>query len=114
METKSEQLKLVAKYMGHDIIEPKDSVSQHPLVKLSATTYLQPARYDSSWNWLMLVLNKISNKDGYVLVMAQGYSYWTDDTGNNPLEIDFGGYEDIKNIFGAIVELIKYLENEHV
>ena len=114
METKSEQIKLVAKYMGHEIIEQNDSVSEYPLVKLSATTYLQPARYDSSWNWLMLVLNKISNKDGYVLVMAQGYSYWTDNMGNNPLEIDFRGYENIQNIFEAVVKLLKFLENERI
>lgn len=45
--------------MGLEIMNSRDLSNSEPLVRLSETTYLQKIQYDTSWDWLMLVVDKI-------------------------------------------------------
>lgn len=56
--------------------------------------------FNSDWSWLMLVVQAISNQTEYELVFGYGYSYWNN-FGENPLGTEFGGYEEIANIYEA-------------
>ena len=64
-------------------------------------------KYDTSWDWLMAVIDKITIETGYTLVMAADYSYWNQ-FGDNPLGEEFGGYETIGGIFEAVVSFVEY------
>lgn len=63
--------------------------------------------YHEKMDFLMEVLQKIGNKTGYELVIGSADSHWNN-MGENPFEEDFGGYEDVLNIYEAIVAFIKW------
>ena len=64
-------------------------------------------KFHNDWNWLMLVIQEIANKTGYNLVINCSYSYWNK-FGENPLNKEFGGYENIENIYQACSEFVDY------
>jgi hypothetical protein len=66
--------------------------------------------YTDQWDDLMEVVKAIAEKTEYELVMSYGYSYWNNG-GENPLE-EFGGYENISAIYEAVIEFIKWYNNQ--
>jgi hypothetical protein len=64
-------------------------------------------KFHNDWNWLMLVIQEIANKTGYVLVNSCGYSYWNKFC-EDPLNKEFGGYENIENVYQACSEFIEW------
>jgi hypothetical protein len=75
------------------------------------TTCMSEGKYinyfSHCWNELMSVIEKIGNDTGYELVMSWETSYWNQ-FGENPLNKEFGGYEKQENIYQAVIEIIKW------
>lgn len=69
--------------------------------------------YHSDWETLFEIVKHISDTTGYELVIRYDNSYWNK-FGENPLrdkkgnEVEFGGYKNIKNIYEAVVEFVKW------
>lgn len=63
--------------------------------------------YHTDFNELFEIIKKIGEDYGYELVLGFNYSYWNK-FGSNPLNKEFGGYENIKNIYQAVIEFIKW------
>jgi hypothetical protein len=100
---------IIAKFMGYPFhnIEHRE-VSEHFEINENDLWNIKELKFHSSWDWLMQVIIKIEkeNETDCALVMSPGYSYWTY-SGEEPLQ-EFGGYDDIVNIHQAVVEFIKW------
>ena len=71
-------------------------------------------KYDKSIDALLHILDKIEKEHGYVLVMSLTYSYWTHtDNEPNPFFDDYGGYENVSNIYEQVVRMIEFLNNKN-
>lgn len=68
-------------------------------------TYM--GNYHISYDKLFTVIKKIGEDTGYELIMYWNTSYWNK-FGEDPLVKEFGGYEDISNLYQAVVELINW------
>lgn len=76
--------------------------------------------FDSDWNWLMEVVNEIADKTGWELVMRYGNAYWNnegeyikaEESDDDYYEYE-GGYENILNIFKAVVVFIKWYNRQN-
>lgn len=108
--------KLIAEFMGWSEIKVK--IVLNNLIgyawlcdEVEQWLTLENFKYHASWDWLMPALKEIEEKTGYCLVMAPGYAYWTKD-GEQMLN-DYEGFEDIANIYKAVVDLIEW-HNETV
>lgn len=64
--------------------------------------------FDSDWNYLMAVIKEIGNKTGFTLVMEENTSYWVNNGEYIDDDPEFGGYGNISNILEAVVEFIKW------
>jgi len=64
--------------------------------------------FDTDWNYLMAVIKEIGNKTGFTLVMEENTSYWVNNGEYIDDEPEFGGYGNISNILEAVVEFIKW------
>lgn len=64
--------------------------------------------YHTDFNQLFEIICLIGNKTEFELVMHYNSCYWNK-FGENPLsEKEFGGYENIKNIYKAVVSFVKW------
>ena len=109
-----ENNKIIAEFMGYEI--QKDPTERFfgryktPITKVWVKE--NELSFDSDWNWLMPVLIEIGNKTGFALTLGENYCYWNND-GENPFAREYGGYDNILNIYEAVVDLIKwYNENK--
>ena len=108
--------KLIADFLGasankggeYDMYQILDFLEDKPTSK--HYYFASEMQFNESWDWLMVVLNKISTFD-FELVMHIDSSYWNA-YGENPLNKEFGGYENISNIYEAITEFIKWYNNK--
>ena len=73
---------------------------------------LEQLRFDVDWNWLMYVVNFIGDKTGYELIMYYSSSYWNQ-FGDNPIGVEYGGYQHISGIYEAVVEFIKWYNTQN-
>ena len=113
---------LIAEFMGLEEMDGFMTSSSGFVIEVSVKGYeynntfypLNELGYNTSWDWLIPVVHKISEKTGYELIMGSGYSYWNK-FGENPLDSEFGGHEDsmMEGIYKAVVEFIKW-HNENV
>lgn len=105
---------LIAHFMGLEIMNSRDLSNSEPLVRLSQTTYLQRIQYDTSWDWLMKVVDKIENipmpNDNWFNVMIGGSCYCVIQDATGDLNFEITGEEGtkLKSVYKACVEFIKY------
>jgi hypothetical protein len=92
--------RLIAKFMADNQAE-----LEHDLKKAGT---LESMHYDSDWNWLMPVVEKIEQETEFGLVMYPDMCYWNS-YGDKPdgLDEDFCGSR-IECVYEAVVEFIKW------
>ena len=104
---------LIAEFMGLEVMNSRDLANSEPLVQLSATTYLQKIQYDTSWDWLMTVVEKIESFQDpdkaatYNFKMEQSFiEIIHNHTGKEIVKLDRN--TKFKAVYDACVEFINY------
>lgn len=98
--------KLIAQFMGKDVLH--DTHVYHEKVDRLKVTRM---KYDTSWSWLMPVVEKIERETDYGLVSGSDYAYWNK-YGENPLDEEFSGARK-EAIYEAVVEFITWHNSKH-
>ncbi len=83
------------------------NIETSPLDSTYIVAYENKLLFDSSWDWLMPVINQIGEKTDYELIINSQESYWNK-FGDNPTNQEYGGYSNIENIWIAVIEFIKW------
>ena len=103
-----EDNKLIAEFMGYTVNEDGNFCKGGiPLLKIS------DFKYDHDWNWLMRVVETITNIDeGKYSVDISSVGMWAcyikrDDISEKEIT-SFGGFEPIINVYKAVVQFIKW------
>ncbi len=119
MKTIAEKNRMIAEFIGHEEEQTESGEFVYAIEfqnseKLNDIQieffYANELKYHTSWDWLMPVIKEISNKTGYVYVMYDTDSYFT----NMGDSFYFGGgFESIEQTHIAVVEFIEwYNENK--
>lgn len=109
----TENNKLIAEFMGYKNNTPSKDFFQHPTDK-NRFDRIEYLKYDTDWNWLMEVVEKIES------LSYQGYNIYVDisektliQSFESNIEISevFGGSK-IENTYKACVEFIKWYNKQ--
>lgn len=101
--------KLIAEFMGkkHIMTEDEFLSMEH---KPHYPTVIEDLKYDSDWNWLMEVVERINNTGRFEVVIQKGFCYVSDES--NELTLSCPASNTIEATYQAVVEFIKWYNNE--
>ena len=107
MNTAEENNKLIAEFMEH---KPTFEVYIDDVL----TTLERPVKnYNSDWNWLMEVVEKIESLGYYVNITGTYVSIGAIESKTNPIFIEKDSNIKIEAVYNACVEFIKWY-NSHL
>ena len=100
-----EENKLIAEFMGMESFKDMLSTLNNGKINISIDIYEQ-AKYHSSWDWLMPVVEKIEQtNDGCTLVIIEDERCYIDN--QKGFEIDSVGHTKIEAVYNAVIKFIK-------
>ncbi len=99
--TTEEGNKLIAEFHGEfDVWKPTDGIYPFPL------------KYNSSWDWLMPVVEKIESLDGNFIVTIEALYCVISENGENPI-IECQQHETkIENVFQVVIQFIEWYNQQ--
>ena len=109
--------KLIAEEMGYKKKTPTKDIFQHPADK-NRFDRIEYLKYDTDWNWLMEVVEKIENTkidntifDIFIAKDKTHIHYSKNDEWFSNIFIHEGN-EKLENTYNACIEFIKWYNNE--
>ena len=110
-----ENNKIIAEFMGKKeiITENQFLAMEH---KAHNPTIIEYLKYDTDWNWLMEVVEKINATTNYTLVIQSMGCYVCDVNSGKHITNPTGNWqpdEIIKSVYEVIVEFIKWYNSQN-
>lgn len=95
--------KLIAEFMGYKKSIANTWFKDKKIVQSSSF------KYDSDWNWLMEVVERINNTGRFEVVIQKGFCYVSDES--NELTLSCPASNTLEAVYQAVVEFIKWYNN---
>jgi len=111
-----EENKLIAEFMGFKLQDnPNERFYNQYFTESNGTwgNRIEIMHFDSSWDWLMLVVEKIEQtNNGCTLVIIEDERCYIDN--QNGFEIDSVGHTKIEAVYNAVIKFIKLNNHERL
>ncbi len=115
MCTVTENNKLIAEFMGVRNIDDTKYIENLKEMRADGLYFEQgymtsELKYDTDWNWLMEVVERINNTGRFEVVIQKGFCYVSDES--NELTLSCPASNTLEATYQAVVEFIKWYNNE--